>query len=110
MELISATIGILGVIIGWLLNELTTIFRGRPKLCFQMVATPENELTEKEYRVKESFSETMDDIKNGKGLPQLSSAEGSNHQTGITTEQRAEKGITYETFTYHGEKRSNREQ
>ena len=28
MELISATIGILGVIIGWLLNELTTIFRG----------------------------------------------------------------------------------
>ena len=26
MELISATIGILGVIIGWLLNELTTIF------------------------------------------------------------------------------------
>ena len=30
---------------------------------------------------------TMDDIKNGKGLPQLSSAEGSNHQTGITTEK-----------------------
>lgn len=53
---------------------------------------------------------TMDDIKNGKGLPQLSSTEGSNHQTGITTEQRAEKGITYEIFTHHGEKRSNREQ
>lgn len=53
---------------------------------------------------------TMDDIKNGKGLPQLSSVEGSNHQTGITIEQRAEKGITYETFTYHGEKRSNGEQ
>ena len=53
---------------------------------------------------------TMDDINNGKGLPQLSSAGGSNHQTGITTEQRAEKGITYETFTYHGEKRSNGEQ
>ena len=51
-----------------------------------------------------------DHIKNGKGLPQLSSAEGSNHQTGITTEQRAEKGITYEIFTHHGEKRSNREQ
>ena len=31
-------------------------------------------------------------------------------ETGITTEQRAEKGITYDTFTYHGEKRSNREQ
>ena len=53
---------------------------------------------------------TMDDIKNGKGLPQLSSVEGSNHQTGITTEQRAEKGITYEIFTHHGEKRSNKEQ
>lgn len=53
---------------------------------------------------------TMDDTKSGKGLPPLSSVEGSNHQTGITTEQRAEKGITYETFIYHGEKRSNGEQ
>ena len=57
MEMISAAIGILGVIIGWGLNELTTVFRGRPKLCFKMVSTPENELTEKEYRVKESPSE-----------------------------------------------------
>ena len=39
-----------------------------------------------------------------------SSAEGSNHQTGITTEQKAEKSITYENFTYHGETRSNGEQ
>ena len=39
-----------------------------------------------------------------------SSTEGSNHQTGITTEQKAEKSITYENFTYHGEKRSNGEQ
>ena len=39
-----------------------------------------------------------------------SSAEGSNHQTGITTEQKAEISITYENFTYHGEKRSNGEQ
>ena len=38
-----------------------------------------------------------------------SSAEGSNHQTGITTEQRAEKGITYENFTYHGKNHSNKE-
>ena len=53
---------------------------------------------------------TIDDIKSGKGLPQLSGAESSNHQSGITTEQRAEKGITYENFTYHGEKRSNGEQ
>ena len=53
---------------------------------------------------------TMDDIKSGKGLLPLSSVEGSNHQTGITTEQRAEKGITYETLIYHGEKRSSGEQ
>lgn len=39
-----------------------------------------------------------------------SSAEGSNHQTGITTKQRSENGITYENFTYHGEKHSNGEQ
>ena len=39
-----------------------------------------------------------------------SSTEGSNHQTGITTEQRSENGITYENFTYHGEKHSNGEQ
>lgn len=52
---------------------------------------------------------TMDDIKSGKGLPQLSNAESSSHQTGITTEQRAEKGITYENFTYHGKNHSNKE-
>lgn len=53
---------------------------------------------------------TMDDIKSGKGLPQLSNVEGSNHQAGIITEQRAEKGITYENFTHHEEHRSNGEQ
>lgn len=52
----------------------------------------------------------MDDIKSGKGLPQLSNTKDSNQQAGITTEQRAEKGITYEIFTHHGEKCSNREQ
>lgn len=57
LELISACIGVIGVVIGWVLNELTTTFRGRPKLCFQMASTPDNELIEKEYRVKESPSE-----------------------------------------------------
>lgn len=57
LELISAGIGVIGVVIGWVLNELTTTFRERPKLCFQMVSTPDDELTEKEYRVKESPSE-----------------------------------------------------
>lgn len=57
MELISALIGVIGVVIGWILNELTTVIRERPKLCFQMVVTPDSELTEKEYRVKTSPSE-----------------------------------------------------
>ena len=57
IELISAGIGVIGVVIGWVLNELTTTFRERPKLCFQMVSTLDDELTEKEYHVKESPSE-----------------------------------------------------
>ncbi len=57
IELISAGIGIIGVVIGWGLNELTTTFRERPKLCFRMVSTPDDELIDKEYRVKESLSE-----------------------------------------------------
>lgn len=56
MELISAAIGILGVIIGWLLNELTTIFED-DRSYVSNGSNPRNELTEKEYRVKESFSE-----------------------------------------------------
>ena len=64
MELISAGIGVGGEVIGWALNELATTFRKRPKLCFQMVSTPDKELTEKEYRVKESPSEYGIDIFN----------------------------------------------
>ena len=51
----------------------------------------------------------MDDIKSGKGLPQLSNTNDSNQQAGITTEQRAEKGVICENFTYHREKRSKGE-
>ena len=43
-ELIRAGIGIAGVVIGWALNELTIVFRKGPKLCFQMVQTPDAEL------------------------------------------------------------------
>lgn len=51
---------------------------------------------------------TMEDIKSGKGLPHLSSDNNSSDRSGITTEQRDEKGITYGTFTYHGEKKPDR--
>lgn len=48
---------------------------------------------------------TMEDIKSGKGLPPLSNNSNSSTQSGVTVEQRG-KGITHETFTYHGEKKN----
>lgn len=48
---------------------------------------------------------TMDDIKSGKGLAPLQSAtQSSANQSGVTTEQRAEHGVTYETFAKHDSK------
>lgn len=48
---------LLGVIIGWGLNELSTVLRSKPKLSFQMVGTPDAELVENELRTKTSLSE-----------------------------------------------------
>jgi hypothetical protein len=48
---------LLGVIIGWGLNELSTVLRSKPKLSFQMVGTPDAELVENELRTKTSSSE-----------------------------------------------------
>mgnify|MGYP000103543715 CR=1 FL=1 len=50
---------------------------------------------------------TMEDIKSGKGLSPISNNSDSGTQSGITMEQRA-KGITYETFTYHGDKNNSK--
>ena len=58
MELVIALVGaIIGAFVGWFLNEWSTSRRERPKLCFHMTGTPENELIEKEYRTKTSASE-----------------------------------------------------
>lgn len=43
---------IIGVVVGWALNEITDSLHKKPKLCFRMVSTPTNELTDKEYRTK----------------------------------------------------------
>jgi len=48
---------LLGVIIGWFLNQVSTAQQSRPRLCFSLCNTPENELTEKELRTKTSDSE-----------------------------------------------------
>ena len=50
---------------------------------------------------------TMEDIKSGKGLPPVPSNNDSSNQSGVTMEQRAEKGITHEIFTYHGERKNS---
>ena len=43
---------------------------------------------------------TMNDIKSGKGLSPLQGAtQSAPKQSGVTTEQRAEHGVTHETFT-----------
>lgn len=58
IELVIALVGaIIGAFAGWFLNEWSTTRRERPKLCFQMTGTPEDELTEKEFRTKTSASE-----------------------------------------------------
>ena len=58
MDFVSGLIGtFFGTFLGWFLNEWSTSRKERPKLCFQMVGTPESELTEKEYRTKTSLSE-----------------------------------------------------
>lgn len=58
MDLIIGVLGaVIGAFAGWFLNEWSTSRRERPKLCFQMVNTPESELIPKEYRTKTSESE-----------------------------------------------------
>ena len=55
---------ILGVIIGWGLNEVSAIRRAKPKLCFKLNSTPDSELVEAELRTKTSASEYSIDIYN----------------------------------------------
>lgn len=50
---------------------------------------------------------TMEDIKSGKGLSPLSSNNNSSSQFGVTREQKVEKGITYETFSYNSDRNNS---
>lgn len=65
---ISVIIGglftILGVIIGWILNEVSTERRLKPKLCFKLNATPDCDLVEEGLRTKTSSSEYSIEIFN----------------------------------------------
>ena len=45
---------------------------------------------------------TIENITSGKGLQPLPNSSNSN--PGRTIEQRSDKGITHETFTYNGDK------
>lgn len=64
MELICAFIGVIGVVLGWLLNELTMAHREKPKLCFQMASMEDEPLTEKKFFVKDGPSEHAIEIYN----------------------------------------------
>lgn len=55
--IISLGGAIIGTFSGWFLNEYSTFRHERPKLCFQMMYTPEYALTEKTLRTKTSISE-----------------------------------------------------
>ena len=61
IALVSAVIG---AFVGWFLNEWSTSRRERPKLCFHVISTPKDELTEKEYRTNTSASEYAIEILN----------------------------------------------
>lgn len=55
---------LLGVFLGWVLNEHSTKRRAKPKLCFRIIGTPESELVEKEARNKYSASDYSIEIYN----------------------------------------------
>ena len=58
LELVcSGLFTILGVFIGWFLNQFSTARQSRPRLCFSLCNTPKSELIEKELRTKTSDSD-----------------------------------------------------
>lgn len=63
-NIVQVVTGLLGVIIGWMLNEFSTKRREKPKLCFNLISTPDTELTEKELRTKTSSSDYSIEIYN----------------------------------------------
>lgn len=62
--LIQLVGGLAGVVIGRLLNECSTRFRTKAKLCFKLTGTPDSEVIEKGLRTKTSASEYSIEIYN----------------------------------------------
>lgn len=54
---ISGAFSFLCVVAGWWLNEASTKRREKPKLCFKMTGTPDDELQDKGTRTKTSYSD-----------------------------------------------------
>ena len=48
---------LLGVFIGWFLNQVSSVRQARPRLCFCFCNTSKDELIEKELRTKTSASD-----------------------------------------------------
>lgn len=55
---------LLGVFVGWLLNEFSTSRRLKPHLCFKLTNTPTDELIDSDLRTKTSQSEYSIEIFN----------------------------------------------
>lgn len=62
--LMGGFFSILGVVVGWFLNEISAKYRAKPKLCFKTTSTPDDELIEKEMRTKTEMSEYSIEIYN----------------------------------------------
>lgn len=55
--IISGLFGLLGVVIGWILNQMSMTRLSKPQLYFQMCRTPDEDLMEKQSRTKTAASE-----------------------------------------------------
>ncbi len=62
--LIYGFLPLLGVVLGWLLNQVSTAWRSKVRLCYTLTNTPECELTAKELRTKTSLSDYSIEIYN----------------------------------------------
>lgn len=60
----NGVFALLGVLAGWILNELSTNRRLKPRLCFKLSNTPDDEISDCELRTKTSSSEYSIEIFN----------------------------------------------
>ena len=95
---------IIGVVVGWALNEITDSLHKKPKLCFRMVSTPTNELTDKEYRTKTSLSESGIEVFNIGEKPVILRIKGGSNATAHVGTIDLEQLREFQMKAYSGQK------